>query len=329
MKLGIIGSGMIVQLMVRIIPQLEGIDVIAIQGLPDSKEVMEDLCRIGNIPHIVYSFEDLAELDTDTVYIAVPNFLHYDYCRKALNKGLNVIVEKPIASNDTETKELAALAEENHCFLFEAVTTPYFNSYRQIKEWLPRIGTVKQVTMNFFQYSSRYDAFRKGEVLPAFDLAKSGGALMDINLYNLHFVTGLFGRPDEVKYYANIERGIDTSGQLILKYPGFTANCTAAKDCTAPKFFAIAGTDGYITISLTPNLVGEAKLHLNDGTEETSDDHMERTHLIPEFLFFIDCINRNDYETCRKQLEQSILVSELQTTARKDAGIIFAADERR
>ena len=43
---------------------------------------------------------------------------------------------------------------------------------------------------------------------------------MDIGVYCLHFVTGLFGKPEKTIYYANKGyNGIDTSGILILQYP--------------------------------------------------------------------------------------------------------------
>jgi len=39
---------------------------------------------------------------------------------------------------------------------------------------------------------------------------------MDLNVYNIHTLVGLFGKPKKVYYEANIERGIDTSGILTL-----------------------------------------------------------------------------------------------------------------
>ena len=44
-----------------------------------------------------------------------------------------------------------------------------------------------------------YDAFLQGIVQPAFDPAQSGGALMDINVYNIHALVGLFGKPAAVQ----------------------------------------------------------------------------------------------------------------------------------
>jgi len=327
MKLGIVGAGTIVEEFLPQLVTLEGIEVLGILVRPSSKERAELLCAQCGVPHTVTSLEELCALGIDTAYIAVPNHLHFDYCKQALKSGLNVIVEKPMTSNAREAKEQKELAEENSLFLFEAITTVYFDSYRKIKEWLEHIGAIKLVSCNYSQYSRRYDAFKAGDVLPAFDPQKSGGALMDINLYNLHFVMGLFGVPNEVKYYANVEKGIDTSGILIMRYDGFVANCTAAKDCSAPFSFVIEGTEGYITINRPPNVIGEATLTLNDKTMESYPEPMASNRVIPEFKRFICAINEKDKAFFSKSIAASIAVSEVQTKARMEAGILFPADK--
>lgn len=327
MKLGIIGTGLIVQEFLPQLVKLDGLEVVALQGVPAEKEVVEQLCRDNGIAQAVYSFEDLIALDLDTVYVAVPNFLHFTFCQQALAAGLNVIVEKPMTSNVQEAEKLKQLAEEKSLFLFEAITTLHFTGYQKIRDWLPQLGRVKMVHCNYSQYSRRYDAFKQGRVLSAFDPAKAGGALMDLNLYNLHFVMGLFGMPETYKYYANVECGIDTNGTLVMTYPDFLVTCTAAKDCSAPAHFIIQGTDGYISTQYSPNLLGRVTLHRNDGSEETFDDGMAMSRLIPEFSFFIDCINRRDLTTCLKFLENSLAVSKVQTEARLEAGILFPSDQ--
>lgn len=271
-------------------------------------------------------FEELCATGIDTVYIAVPNFLHFDYCRRALENGLNVIVEKPMTSNLAEAKILEKLAKERNLFLFEAITTLYLPNYLKIQEWLPRIGEIKLVESQYSQYSRRYDAFRQGQILPAFDPKKAGGALMDLNLYNLHYVMGLFGMPEKFKYYANIERKIDTSGTLIMQYPTFIAICTAAKDCRGLYGGIIQGTVGCIRSSYPANLIGEVTLELNDGTVEKFDDGSAKARLIPEFSAFIKAINEKDYAFCYEHLSMSLNVSMVQTQARLEAGIEFPAD---
>jgi len=327
MKLGIIGSGMIVQEFLPKLKEIEGIEIVALQGRKSSRKQVEALCKENGVEHAVYDFESLCKTGIDTVYIAVPNFLHFTYCRQAILAGMNVIVEKPATSNLKEIQCLGRLVKEKKLFLFEAVTTLYFRNFKKIQEWLPRIGTIKIVQSQYSQYSRRYDAFRNGETLPVFDPAKSGGAMMDLNLYNLHLVMGLFGEPTEAKYYANMERGIDTSGILVMQYPDFQAFCLGAKDSSGMRQAMIQGTEGCIRTGASPNVLGKITLELYDGTVEEYDDGMMADRLVPEFTTFIQRIHAKDYAFCYEMLDKSIAVSKVSTNARIAAGIHFPADD--
>ena len=326
MKLGIVGSGMIVQEFLPSLVQLEGLEIVGIQGTKKSIGKVEEICVKYGISKFTDDFNKLCEFGIDTVYIAVPNFLHFEYCKKALEKGLNVIVEKPMTTNYRQAKELSDLAKEKKLFLFEAITTLYFENYKKIKDWIGKIGDVKLVQSQYSQYSSRYDAFKRGEILPVFDPEKAGGALMDLGLYNLHYVLGLFGKPENVKYYANIERNIDTSGVLMIEYKNFNAMCVCAKDSEGKRIGVIQGSEGKIISEEAPSLVGKVTLKMYDGTTESFDDRFSKDRVVPEFKTFISAVNENDLEFCYKQPEKSLLVSEVQTKARLEAGIRFPQD---
>ena len=327
MKLGIVGTGMIVRM---VAPNLAswGVGVTAVAGTPDSMDQVNECAdEYGAAGRYSDYHELIADPNVDTVYVAVPNFLHYAVTEAALRAGKDVVCEKPLASNEREAARLAEIAKEEGRFLWEAVVTTRQPNFKLVRdELLSRIGTIKLVTVNYSQYSSRYDAFRAGEVLPAFDPAKAGGAIMDLGLYTLTYTLGLFGEPAAAAYRANIERGIDTSGIIDLDFDGFRAVNVCAKDCGAPCVIQIQGTDGYIVSNSQPNLCGAVTLHLNDGTEETFD----RSHPIMwegEFREFLAQQQAGDLDECYRQLDQSLMVSRVQNTVRREAGVIFPADE--
>ena len=125
---------------------------------------------------------------------------------------------------------------------------------------------VKLVQCNYSQYSSRYPDYLKGVVLPAFDPAFSGGSLFDINIYNVHFVCGLFGKPASVEYFANKGfNGIDTSGVLVMNYPEFIAVCVGAKDSQSPSHATVQGINGYIKLTSAPNTSRSVELCINNA----------------------------------------------------------------
>ena len=219
MKLAVLGTGKIVQEFLPMIQQVENVELVALLSTPRSLDKAKEMQVQYHIQEVYTDYETLLGNEIfDTVYIALPNHLHYQYTKAALLQGKNVICEKPFTLNAQQLQELIQIATEKRLILLEAITNQYLNNFLQIKKDLAQLGKIKIVECNYSQYSSRYDAFKEGKILPAFDPQKGGGALMDINIYNIHFIVGLFGKPEKVQYLANIERDIDTSGILVLDY---------------------------------------------------------------------------------------------------------------
>ena len=321
MKLGILGTGMIVR---EFLPWLAGPDcpftVQALCSTQRSAPVADEMCEQYGIPQRTTNYFELLQW-VDVIYLAVPNLQHYRYAKVALEAGKHVIVEKPMACTAAQTEELAALARRKKVFLFEAMTTQYLENYNKIRELLPRIGTVKLVQCNFSQYSGRYDAFCAGETPPVFDPACAGGALMDLNVYNISYIVGLFGEPNQAKYTANMERGIDTSGILLLEYPDFICQCTGAKDCAAPGSVQLIGDAGRILIE--PGSSNCQKLRLvRPGQEDICSEYSESPWFY-EVAEIAMILALKDYDACYAALKKTRQVVTVLEAAREDAQLGF------
>lgn len=323
MKLGIIGAGMIVTELFNFIHEIKDIEITAISATARSEEKLISLCRKHGIGNYYLSTEELVhDPEVEVVYVAVPNHLHYPFARQALEAGKHVICEKPFTSDLDEANHLAQIAKERDLMLIEAVTTNYLPNMLSIKEKLHQLGDIKIVSANYSQYSSRYDAFKNGETPPAFDPKMSGGALMDINIYNLNFAVTLFGRPASVDYQANIERGIDTSGILTLDYGHFKCVCIGAKDCKAPLMNTIQGEKGCICIPSSVSLIKSYQVIMNDGREDSFDFNQGRHQMYHEFCEFVRIIRERDRCLADQMLQTSLITMAVQTEARKKAGLI-------
>ena len=325
LRLGILGSGRIVQEFLPWLAASPSIEAAALCSTERSAAAAAGLCAQYGVPLHTTDYDKLLAA-VDAVYIAVPNLLHTPYARAALEAGRHVIVEKPMAPCAAEAASLAALARKKGLFLFEAMTTQYLPNYRQLRVLLPRIGPVKVVQCGFSQYSSRYDAFCAGQTAPAFDPQQAGGALMDLGVYNVSYIVGLFGEPQQVHYTANIERGIDTSGILTMDYRSFKAVSIAAKDCSAPPRCVIQGVKGYLLQKSTPNFCGPVTLHPNAGREEHFSLNGKRPRCAAEFESIARAIDAGDQELCASMLDTSLAVSRVLTAARQSAGIKFPCD---
>ncbi len=335
MRMGIAGAGMIVKDLFNFIHDVEGIELEAIASTPRSLKKVTQIAQEQGIKKVYSCYDELLTDDAiEVLYIASPNHLHYDMCKKALKKGKHVICEKPFTSNYNEMKELAKLSKRKNLMLIEAVSTHYLPNVLKIKELLPSLGNIKIVNTNYSQYSSRYNAFKEGTILPTFDYTKSGGALMDLNIYNINLMVALFGAPLKVGYQANIEKGIDTSGILTLDYDSFKAVCIGAKDCKAPIISCIQGDKGCIIIKSPANVVNGYQIMMNqtNGKQvDFLDDHIydfnqKKHRMYYEFVKFADVFEKKDMEFVNKMLDISLITMDIQTKARRDAGIIFTAD---
>ncbi|GFZ32089.1 NAD(P)-dependent oxidoreductase [Clostridium zeae] len=326
MRLGIVGAGMIVRDLLSTSSNLKDLEFVAICGTERDEEAMEKFKAEYGIQELFYNYDELLSMDLDAIYIGLPNNLHFEFAKKALEANKNVIVEKPFTSTYKQAVTLSNLAKEKQLFIFEAITNQYLPNYKKIKELLPSLGDIKIVQCNYSQYSSRYDSFKKGNILPAFNPKFAGGALMDLNIYNIHYVVGLFGKPEEIEYYPNIERGIDTSGILILDYGKFKCVCVGAKDCKAPIANNIQGDKGCIYQDTPANVCESFELLMNDGTSSKINENNYKHRMVNEFLEFASMIENNDLESCYKMLDHSLIVSEVQTIARNKGGVIFPED---
>lgn len=327
MKIGILGSGMIVPTHADTVKELDGIEDVAICCVPSQIERAKELQDTYNLKWLYTDYQQMLDNpEIDTIYIAVPNHLHYEMSVKALQAGKYVICEKPFTTTLKQAQHLFEEAKKQKVMIWEAITTIYLPNVLDMKKNLEKIGTIRMAISNYSQYSSRYDAFLEGTVLSAFDPACCGGALEDINIYNLHLLVYLFGKPLQVHYHANIQRNIDTSGMVILEYPTFQAVCIGAKDCGAPSSTQIQGEKGYIRTHTPPFIVESYEWAENKKEPVVINCNDSKQRMKYELLAFEKMMKNQDWNAYEEAKKHTLTVVEVAQMARKDANISFEAD---
>lgn len=322
MVFGIVGTGTIVDRFVAASADVAGVSFSAVYSRSTQRGT--EFARKHNLKkhYSVYS-EMLADQELDFIYIASPNSMHYEQSLAALEAGKSVVCEKPFTTHHKEAIQLAKIAKKRKLYLFEAITTVYLPNYKKIKTLLNRVGKIKIVKCNYSQYSPRYDKLLAGEVTNVFNPEFSGGALMDLNIYNLHFVAGLFGEPEKVSYFPNKHaNGIDTSGIAILQYDGFVCECTASKDTNGKNFALIQGETGYIYIEDSVNYC--RSFVLNSGGINYGENLQDKENILYyEINEFAQIVREGALSRSRKLLDYSCSVMKILEETRMSGGIVF------
>lgn len=324
-KLGTIGSGVIVHSILDNVQRTDGITLEAVYSRSEEKAAAlakEYGCQK------TYTDMDafLADESINLVYIATPNLLHFPQAKKALLAGKNVLLEKPFTTTYAHAQELASLAREKGLLLIEAAPTSFLPNFAILKNELPKIGNIKLVMSNYSQYSSRYDAVLRGEVPPVFDPAFGGGCLMDINFYNVLLNVLLFGAPKSATYHANRPAGLsDTSGIMVMEYDGFVSTNVGAKDTWGVNFFQIEGENGYIYVENGSNGIQSVRT-----VTKTSDETQNLQSSTDRWFYEIQELTRlllnNERESLDARLDTTLTTIQVIESTRKAAGILFPGD---
>ena len=323
-KLAVIGSGVIVHSVLGNVKRTDGITLEAVYSR--TKEKAETLaCEYGAGKTYTDMKALLSDDDINTIYIATPNLLHYGQAKTALLAGKNVICEKPIVPTFAQAQELKDIAESKRLFLFQAAPATFLPNFRILRRELERIGRVRLVMSNYSQYSSRYDNVLKGEKPNIFNPEYAGGALMDINFYNVLLNVALFGEPESVKYYPNIYPGLaDTSGVFIMRYSDFVSENAGAKDTWGVNFFMIEGEKGYIYADESNGLKSIRTV------TRTSDDTFNEQPDSDRWRYEVEEITRlmlsDDYAAAGAMLDAALNTVKVIENARREAGINFPCD---
>ena len=261
----------------------------------------------------------------DAVYVASPNCCHYEQVMTLLKAGKHVLCEKPMASNLEEAQEMFAEAEKQNLILLEGMRSIYAPSFQKMIPYMETLGTIRRATLQYCQYSSRYDNYKRGIVENAFKPELSNGALMDIGVYVVSCMIRLFGAPKSIKASGvKLHNGVDGAGTILMEYPDMIGEAIYSK----------------ITDSAMPSQIqGEDASMLVQEIENVKDLRIVRKGVV-QSIHFEQSDNILNYETqefikmiktgmgWEKSKEITVETMKVLDEARKQLHIVFPADKK-
>ncbi len=213
LRYGVIGLGFMGQVHVR------AVQAAAAAGWPCVLAAVADPCAdrrtgrakaMGNLetpaneerlfdPGMVKAYasgEDLITSgDVDLVSICTRTDTHVDMALAALRADINVLVEKPVALESSAIRTLIAAREASRAIIMPAMCMRFWPGWDWLIEQIEagRWGAPLSGTFRRLSPSPTWSKEFYG------DLAKSGGALFDLHIHDVDFITAAFGVPSAVR----------------------------------------------------------------------------------------------------------------------------------
>lgn len=154
---------------------------------------------------------------------------HITVVRACAPKKVHVMVEKPLATNLADAKEIETLAKDNNIHVLTNFETSWYESNQRIKGLLTegKLGEIRKVMVNDGHQGPKEIGVSKEFFEILTDPAKNGaGALVDFGCYGANLMTWLMNgeRPTSVTAVVQqnkpeIYREVDDEATIILQYP--------------------------------------------------------------------------------------------------------------
>ncbi|MCT2536810.1 Gfo/Idh/MocA family oxidoreductase [Aquibacillus koreensis] len=325
-RFGTIGTNWIVDRFIDAASKLEDFSLQAVYSRTEEKA--KAFAEKHGVAQTYTSMKEMAaSSDIDAVYIASPTSLHAEHAIECMKQGKHVLVEKAIASNEVEVKQMIEVAKQHNVLLMEALKTTHLPNFKVVKDHLHKIGPVRRYFASYCQYSSRYDKFNEGIVLNAFDPKFSNGSLIDIGIYCIYPMVALFGEPDNLQANAYmLSTGVDGQGSIIVNYEKMQGSVMFSKITNSYVPSEIQGEDGSIIIdSISEPTHVEIRYH--DGSTEVISKEQEANAMYYEAQAFIDLIKDGKTECPINSFANSLITTSIIEQARKQIGVVFPSDQ--
>lgn len=332
-KIGLIGAGNIANAHLESYAKVPDAQIVAICDInPKRLEKTADRFNIARRYTDVDSM--LADNpDLDAADVCVWNCSHAECSIKALNAGLNVLCEKPMAYSAKEAEEMLAAAEKNGKLLMIGFVLRFSNDAKIAMDFIQK-GYLGDVYYSKAQYVRRHG--NPGGWFA--DKARSGGGpIIDLGVHVIDLTRYLMGNPKPVSVYAVASERLGNRQHLKTGAGWVPEDAKENDPCTVEDFATalirydngactfletsydingediakrqLFGTKGGMDLSNGVKIYSEVNDYLADIDIKTNDLKGGEDMFVAEMVHFVDCV-ANGTE-CRAKAEDGIQVMKI------------------
>ena len=225
LRIGIVGFGFMGRMHCRCWQEHPGAQVVAIADSEPDRVSQADI-EGGNLagaapaidPDRVAVYSNLQKMiddqSLDAISVTLPTWLHADASIAALQAGLHVLCEKPMALDEAACREMMRVAQESGRMLQIAHCIRFWPAYARCRELIQE-GNYGSVVAAEFRRLGSMPGWSADNWLA--QERRSGGIALDLHIHDADFIQYLWGMPQAVKSRARtFDNG--SMGQIMTEY---------------------------------------------------------------------------------------------------------------
>ena len=202
-RIGVVGVGAIAQIAhIPVLSKMRGAQLVALcdNDRPKARSLAD---RFG-VPDVFTDIEDLLEFDElDAVIISTPNHLHEPHVLSALQAGVHVLCERPLALTSRGVEKLLSAAQRADRKVAAALNHRFRSDVQALDRFLRggELGRLTGVRAGHYQIKKSLEGWRHRRA------EAGGGAFFEYGLPLLDLALWLADFPEPVRVSAQMERG--------------------------------------------------------------------------------------------------------------------------
>ncbi len=293
LKVGLVGVGGISGAHIPAWDEMQNAELVALCDIrPERMEKFEGKKRLYT------NYEEMLNNEEfDIIDICLPTYLHADYAIMAMERGINVITEKPISLKDEDVERVYATAEKNNVKFMVAQVLRFWPEYELLKEIYDteKYGKLLSGTMTRLGCYPRWswDGWMMDE-------KRSGLVPFDLHIHDLDYMVYAFGMPKIAHQYRSKLPDQDFIS-VTYDFGDFSINSEASWYATSYPFTAefrfqfenavVANENGKMMIYLRD----DEKIDLSQQAEgDTGAINLPKSDAYAnEINYFADCVRNN------------------------------------
>ncbi len=292
LKIGLVGVGGISGAHIPVWEEMKDAELVALCDI--RTERME---KYPDKRHYTDFNEMLDNEEIDILDICLPTYLHADFAVKAMERGINVICEKPISLKEEDVERVYSTAEKNNVKFMVAQVLRFWPEYEVLKEIYDSNKYGKLLSGTMIRLGGYPKWSWDGWMM---DEKRSGLVPFDLHIHDLDFMVYAFGMPKVAHQYRSKLPKQDFIS-VTYDFGDFSINAEASWYATCYPFTAefrfqfedavVSNENGKMMIYLKD----EEKIDLSQQADgDTGSINLPKSNAYAnEIIYFADCVKNN------------------------------------